>query len=829
MTEKGFHLLIDNAALLMATALLFNIAKIRWRPRLVGFQRIFVGLILSTIGIMLMLNPWTFAPGIIFDTRSILLSISGLFFGLVPTIVAMVSLSIYRIMQGGVAAWTGVSVILATGSIGLAWRYLHKKNIDQISIIELYLFGLLNHMVMLLLMLTLPREIALRVLSEISFPVLLIYPLATMLLGFLLVNRAQREKMYNDLQDREEQLSLAVQAANIGFFDRNLVTGETHLSPEWKRQLGYEEDEIRHDNHEWEIRLHPEDKEKTIRQINSCIEGSDNFYETTFRLKHKNGSYRWILSRGSILRDGRGKALQVIGCHVDITEQKEYEQGLLMNERRFRSLAESSQDIIILFDREYKIIYFNQAGLEILGFDEATASRKLTGEISSDNRLIKNLELDIEHVFQSEGLVKQIAVWPQNGSNTSNTNNANNHKIVFDWRLSPVFNSEGQVEWVLGVARDISSIIEIESALKKSEEKFRRIFETSGLGISITDLSGNFIAGNPAVLKTLGYEIDEYTKLSVADITHPEDIQEDMQMLGEFKAGLRDSFTIEKRVFRKDGSIVWGKLISTLVRDESGNPLFAIGMLEDITDRKVAEEKDKLLQLEMQRLLDNADRSRMAMLSVIEDQKITEEELKRLTNDLLVAYDSTLQGWSNALELREQETAEHSRRVVELTLEIARALGVEENELANIERGALLHDIGKMGIPDSILLKPGPLTDEEWVIMKKHPVYAYNLLSRIDFLKQAIDIPYSHHERWDGSGYPQGLSGENIPLAARIFAVVDIWDALGSDRPYRPAWKRNDIMKYIQDISGKHLDPKIVSVFFNIIETDQLIDTEDHV
>jgi PAS domain S-box-containing protein/putative nucleotidyltransferase with HDIG domain len=822
MLESSFQQLIGNAALLLITALIFDLTKFRWRGNLLGFQKILIGAILSFIGIMLMNNPWTFAPGIIFDTRSILLSISGLFFGLVPTIIAMISTSVFRIYQGGAAAWTGVSVIFATGSIGIVWRYLRNKKIDQISLIELYLFGILNHVVMLLLMLTLPLETALRVLAEISFPVLLIYPFGTMLLGFLLVNRAQREKIYNDLQEREEQLSLAVQAANIGFFDRNLLTGETHLSPEWKRQLGFDEEEIRDDDHEWEIRLHPDDKEMTINQINAVFESTKNFYETTFRLKHKNGNYRWILSRASIRRDESGKALQVIGCHVDITEQKEYELGLLMNERRFRSLAESSQDIITLFDRNYKIVYFNQAGLGILGLDQELVQGKSPGEIISDIKLVRNLEMDVEQVFQSEGLVQRIAIWPQN------VNNVHNHKIVFDWRLSPVLNSEGQVEWVLGIARDISNIIETESALKKSEEKFRRIFETSGLGISITDLSGNFTAGNPAVLKMLGYEIDTYTNLSISDISHPEDVQENMQFLEEYKAGTRDSFTVEKRVFRKDGNIVWGKLISTLVRDESGNPLYTIGMLEDITDRKLAEEKEKLVQSELQRLLDNADQSRKAMLSVIEDQKITEEELKRLTNDLLVAYDSTLQGWSNALELREQETAGHSRRVVELTLKIARALGIEEENLAYIERGALLHDIGKMGIPDNILLKPGPLSDEEWVIMKKHPIYAYNLLSKIDFLKQAIDIPYSHHEHWDGSGYPQGLAGENIPLAARIFAIVDIWDALGSDRPYRSAWKKEDIMKYIQEISGKHLDPKIVSVFLNLMETDDFINIGDH-
>lgn len=818
MFESSLHQLIDNAAILLVTALIFDFTKIRWHQNLFYIQRIFVGLILGFVGIILMTEPWVFAPGIIFDTRSILLSISGLFFGLLPTLVAMAVTAIFRIYQGGIAAWTGVSVILASGSIGILWRYLRSKQTDQISLIELYLFGILNHVVMLLLMLTLPMKTALEVLAAISFPVLLIYPLATMILGYLFVNRVQREKVHTQLREREEQLSLAVQAANIGFFDRDVVKDEMHISSEWKHQLGYEDDEIQNDDHEWEIRLHPEDKDNTLKTIQAALEGDDNSYEEIFRLRHKDGTYRWILSRGMILRDQDGKALQVIGCHVDITEQKEYELELSASERRFRSLAESSQDIIILFERDNKINYFNQAGFETLGLDQDSIIGKSPNEIFKDKTLVKNLELDLKQVFQNEELVKRVGLWPQN------VNNTNNQKIVFDWRLSPVFNSEGQVEWVLGIARDISSLIESESAMRKSEEKFRRIFESSPLGISITDMSGNFIAGNPAIEKILGYDLDEYCSLSVSDISHPDDLQENLQMLAEYRGGERDSFSIDKRVIRKDGRIVWGQLISALVRDENGEPLFTIGMLEDITNRKQSEEKEKLIQIELQRLLQNADQSRTAMLSVIEDQRITEKELQRITKDLLVAYDSTLQGWSNALELREHETAGHSRRVVNLTLKIARELGVESEKLPHIERGALLHDIGKMGIPDNILLKPGPLTAEEWMVMKKHPVYAYNLLSRIDFLEQAIDIPYSHHEHWDGSGYPQGLAGENIPLAARIFAVVDIWDALGADRPYRPAWKKDEIVNYIKEISGKQLDPKIVSVFLKLYETGDFQD-----
>ena len=150
------------------------------------------------------------------------------------------------------------------------------------------------------------------------------------------------------------------------------------------------------------------------------------------------------------------------------------------------------------------------------------------------------------------------------------------------------------------------------------------------------------------------------------------------------------------------------------------------------------------------------------------------------------AYDTTIEGWSRALNLRDKETEGHTRRVTEMTLTLARRFGFTEEDLLHLRRGALLHDIGKMGVPDNILLKPEPLTEEEWIIMRKHPQYAYDLLKPIAFLGSALDIPYCHHEKWDGTGYPRGLRGEEIPLAARLFAVVDVWDALTSDRPYRP-------------------------------------------
>lgn len=194
------------------------------------------------------------------------------------------------------------------------------------------------------------------------------------------------------------------------------------------------------------------------------------------------------------------------------------------------------------------------------------------------------------------------------------------------------------------------------------------------------------------------------------------------------------------------------------------------------------------------------------------------DDLQRSNFELRLAYDTTIEGWSQALDLRDKETEGHSQRVTDMTLKLARKLGMNDSELINVRRGALLHDIGKMGIPDTILTKPGALSDEEWETMRKHPVYAYDLLAPIEYLRPALNIPYCHHEKWDGTGYPRGLKGEEIPLEARIFAIVDVWDALSSDRPYRQAWAKESVIQYIQDQSGKHFDPRIVVVFMDEIK-----------
>jgi PAS domain S-box-containing protein len=330
---------------------------------------------------------------------------------------------------------------------------------------------------------------------------------------------------------------------------------------------------------------------------------------------------------------------------------------------------------------------------------------------------------------------------------------------------------------ILLVVRDITEWKDTQEALLESEQRFHIMFENHDVSmVLVSSQNGRLVDTNQAAADFYGFPIERLRLMNIFQF-----IQLPLEAVNK---ELRRAATEEQSKFIQIHKLANGELRTveihtSPVKINNEDLLFCI--IFDISDRRKAEDA----------VLDK-------------------------TLELSDAYEATLEGWSNALELRERETAGHSKRVVELTLAICRELQIPEEELIHIQRGALLHDIGKMGIPDNILLKPGPLTPDEWVVMRQHPLYAHQLLSKIPFLAPALDIPYCHHERWDGSGYPQGLRGEEIPLAARVFAIVDVWDALISNRPYRPAWTEEAAMKYLLDNSGVLFDQGIVEIFERI-------------
>jgi PAS domain S-box-containing protein/putative nucleotidyltransferase with HDIG domain len=317
--------------------------------------------------------------------------------------------------------------------------------------------------------------------------------------------------------------------------------------------------------------------------------------------------------------------------------------------------------------------------------------------------------------------------------------------------------------------------------LSESEAQFRLLAENSSDMISKHDTAGTFLYVSPACRAILGYTPEELVGTSVTRLIHPDDAQQFIDLLA-IREWNDITVTIDYRARHKNGEYIWIETTARLFFDElSGQQEF------QSSSRNITERKE------------------------------SEAQLQRAHSDLQEAYDKTIEGWVLALDLRDRETEGHTQRVTTKTEELARALGFTDKEITHIRRGALLHDMGKMGIPDEILQKPGPLTDDEWVIMRRHPEMAYQMLSQIKYLKEAIIIPYYHHERWDGSGYPHKLKGEDIPLQARLFAVVDVWDALSSDRPYRKKMAHKEVIEYLKKETGILFDPQVMEKFLPLI------------
>jgi PAS domain S-box-containing protein/putative nucleotidyltransferase with HDIG domain len=321
----------------------------------------------------------------------------------------------------------------------------------------------------------------------------------------------------------------------------------------------------------------------------------------------------------------------------------------------------------------------------------------------------------------------------------------------------------------------------IQIALAEREAQFRLLAENSSDIISRHDIHGSILYISPACRTLLGYEPAELIGLPVTQFIHPEDAKSIRELLAS-PDWTDPTAAVPYRARHKNGEYIWLETTAKIIYDQEKNATEVQASSRDITERKQAQ-----------------------------------VALQRANEDLREAYDRTIEGWVLALDLRDRETEGHTQRVTEMAIRLARELGCTDEELLHIRRGALLHDMGKMGIPDEILQKPGPLTEEEWIIMRRHPLYAYQMLSPIHYLSQSLIIPYSHHERWDGTGYPQGLKGEEIPIFARLFAVVDVWDALSSDRPYRKRIPPQEVANYLREEAGRLFDPYIVEKFLSLV------------
>jgi PAS domain S-box-containing protein/putative nucleotidyltransferase with HDIG domain len=434
-------------------------------------------------------------------------------------------------------------------------------------------------------------------------------------------------------------------------------------------------------------------------------------------------------------------------------------------------------DLVIVLDSQNRIIDANPATLFALNQKHAQVIGHPAEEV------FKEWPRFLEKLDEAGNINTEVSV------------EAFGSKFFFEVKSTALEDKRGRHLGRVSVSRDITERVELQTSLqklneeleervarrtdllRKSEEKHRLLFEEANDAIFIMK-DDVFVDCNAKATEMFGYKREEIIGKS------PQDFSPDMQPNGQtsedkthenlgatFRTG--ESQYFEWQHIHKDGTEFDVEVSLNLL--ELDNEKHVQAIVRDITERKQAQ------------------------------------------RDLAEAYDTTLEGWAQALEMRDKETKDHSQRVTDLTVKMAQAMGIKGDDLAHIRRGAILHDIGKMAIPDEILLKRGKLTIRERKIVERHPNYSYELLSRIPFLEQAMDIPYCHHEHWDGSGYPRGLKGEEIPLPARIFTVVDVWDAVRSNRPYNRAWPREKAVQHLKDEAGKYFDPECVSLFLELV------------
>ena len=613
------------------------------------------------------------------------------------------------------------------------------------------------------------------------------------------------------LRGSEERYRVLMQHANDGIVIADAETGMIlDVNRKIEELTGQPADKLIGKNI---AEIHPDSERNRCRKlIQGAIEGQSTITEELC-IFHHDGDGRAIPVEisASVVEIGGKKIVQ--GIFRDIARRLAAEEAQRKEKVRAEQYLDVAGVILRVVDRDGTVKLINKKGGEILGYPE----QEVIGKNWHDHFVPKQSKNDVLAVF-NRLMAGEFIEYHENPIITRS-----GEERIIAWHNSLVRDEGGQVIAMLSSGEDIT-------VRKKAEEQARYRLEHL-MTLHAIDL---IISSNLARRATLREFLDlviSQLHVDAADVLLLNPHTQDLECAA--MQGIRNAEGRRSRIRLGEGlagraalehqSIGIPDLLdprnnfmrSPLIEEEGFVayyvvPLIAKGQVRGVLE--ILHRSPREFDEEWRNFLE----ALAAQAAIAIDNATLFDGLQRSNVELILAYDTTIEGWARALELRDKETEGHTHRAAEMTLGIARAMGMHEEDLVNIRRGALLHDIGKMSIPDSILLKTGPLSDEEWAIMRRHPAYAFELLSPIAYLRPALDIPYCHHERWDGTGYPRGLKGEQIPLAARIFALADTWDALYSERRYHPAWPEDRVREHVRSLAGTQLDPKVVEVFLSM-------------
>jgi PAS domain S-box-containing protein len=606
----------------------------------------------------------------------------------------------------------------------------------------------------------------------------------------------ERKGAEKDLKASEERWQFALEGAGDGVWDWNVQTNEVFFSRRWKAMLGFEEDEIGHTLDEWERRVHPDDKERVNAEIEEYLSGRTPTYSSEHRVVCKDGSYKWVLDRGQIVsHDKNGMPSRFIGTHTDITGFKQAQDSLTRSNRALKvisacndTLVRATEEGTLLKDICRVIVNLGGYRLAWVGFARDDAKKTV---------------LPVAQAGYDAGFLQSVKItWGEDESGTGPTGTAIRtgqpdvlREISTDpryalWRVDAMergyasllslplaagdkvfgalgiyaaeadaFNPE-EIDLLTELSKDLAygvTALRLRAEhrgtvanLAASEEKYRTLFETAAEGIIIINARTKKIRyANPAIGRMLGYSTEQLAHMGMADI-HPADSL--AMVVPEFEAQARGEKNLSMNIpcLRKDATVLYVDVTSAKASIDGSEQI--VSFFTDVTQRR-----------------------------------LVEEERKRAEERLLRAMIKTIELMSRTMEMKDPYTAGHQERVTIIAIAIAKEMGLKDTEVQGLRLAAIVHDIGKIQVPAEILSKPGRLSDLEYSLIKVHAQAGYDIIKDVEFPWPIADMLLQHHERWDGTGYPQGLKGKDILPGARILAVADVVEAMGSHRPYRPS------------------------------------------
>lgn len=798
MNPEFLRGLIFNASLLFAISIVYNTFFSIERQKNRIFS-IFIGIILGVVGIILIMNTVVLGSGLIFDTRSILVSVVGLFFGVIPTVIASSIIIIYRVSLGGHGVLMGSLVTLITSMIGLLWNRFRLNEIlkkQKYIWLEFYIFGLLTHLGMLLCVFVLPKFLILDTLKQISGPVILIYPIGSLLLCTVIYTGLKHNQIRLALIESEEYFRTLFEQAPIGISVGNNEGTIFYANSMLEMILCRSKDEIKKLG--WEGYTHPDDLPNALQYFQRFISGEINGYTMIKRYVKPDSSYAWVKVTVAPLAIANQTDKRYLCMVEDITAIKSAEEQMRESERSKIVLLSNIPGMSYRcnYDKDWTMQFVSDGCYNLTGYKPESL---LNNKELSFNSIISPKYRDYLWYKWEEVIASDLKFKEEYEIITA----SGEHKWVLE-QAQGVFNKQGEVVAIEGLIIDIT-----ERKMREDEIQHlsyydaltnvynRRYFEQEKKHLdSMQFLPLSIIIGDINGLKMLNDALGH---------------SEGDKLITE-TAGLLLSCCRENDVLARTGGDEFSILLPNTTRDEAFELQKNIHLKIDTHNRNTSNELYKInicLGFETKTVIDeDLDHVVKSAENYMYKRKLFEHKS---------SHSALISSIMATMLAKSQETEEHAERIASLSRKVGLKLGLSEAKLDELVLLSMLHDIGKVGIDDRILNKPDKLTEEEWTIMKTHPEIGYRIAMSTPELASIADYILSHHERWDGNGYPQSLQGEEIPLLSRILTIVDSYDAMTQDRIYHKAMSKEDAIEEIKNNSGTQFDPVITHIFIDIL------------